>query len=47
MAVTNDGALVAVADHDTGSLVVFSATGHRKVAEIPVGAGPHGVWAAP
>lgn len=45
VAVTPDGRWAVVADHDRGSLIVFSVARHEKVAEIPVGAGPHGVWA--
>jgi len=38
-------AACAVADHEHGRLVVFSVRRRRRVATIPVGAGPHGVWA--
>jgi YVTN family beta-propeller protein len=47
VAVTGDGRLAAVADHRSGALAVFDVAERREVATIPVGAGPHGVWAAP
>lgn len=47
VAVTADGRWVVVADHVRGTLVVFDADTHRRVAIIPIGKGPHGVWAVP
>jgi DNA-binding beta-propeller fold protein YncE len=47
VSVTPDGRLAVVADHDNGTLVVYRVATRRKVGEIEVGPGPHGVWAAP
>jgi DNA-binding beta-propeller fold protein YncE len=46
VAVTPNGRLAVVADHDNGTLVVYNVAMRRKVTEIQVGPGPHGVWAA-
>ena len=47
VAVTANGRRVAVADHEGGRLVLFHADTRRHVGTVPVGAGPHGVWARP
>ena len=47
VAVTANGRWVVVADHVRGTLVVFDADTHRRVAIIDVGDCPHGVWAVP
>lgn len=47
VAITPDGRWAVVVDHDHGRVLVFRASTHRMVARISVGAGPHGVWAAP
>jgi serine/threonine-protein kinase len=47
VAVTADGRFVVVADHANGRLIVYKAETGRRVGRIRVGAGPHGVWAAP
>jgi DNA-binding beta-propeller fold protein YncE len=47
VAVTADGRFVVVADHANGRLIVYRAETRRRVGRIRVGAGPHGVWAAP
>jgi YVTN family beta-propeller protein len=47
VAITPNGRLALVADHDNGTLVVYNVATRRKVTDIQVGPGPHGVWAAP
>jgi DNA-binding beta-propeller fold protein YncE len=47
VAITANGRWAVVADHVRGTLVVFNAATHRRVRVIPVGDGPHGVWAVP
>jgi DNA-binding beta-propeller fold protein YncE len=44
VAITARG-VVVVADHANGRLVLYRARTHRRIGVIPVGAGPHGVWA--
>ena len=39
------GRRVVVADHANGRLVVYDARSHDLLRTIPVGRGPHGVWA--
>jgi YVTN family beta-propeller protein len=43
--VTADGERVVVADHEGGRLVVYDADTREMLRTIPVGDGPHGVWA--
>lgn len=38
--------LAAVADNQNGTLVVFNVADRRRVATVPVGPAPHGVWIA-
>lgn len=45
--VTTDGRLAVVADNTNGSLLVYRVSTRRLVRTIRVGAGAHGVWAAP
>jgi YVTN family beta-propeller protein len=45
VAITAAGECAIVADHDQGTIVLFDVETRRQVATIPVGAGPHGVWA--
>lgn len=47
VAITGDGALAAIADHTNGTIVVYDARNHARLAQIPVGNGPHGVWDRP
>lgn len=47
VAITPNGGMALVVDHDNGTLVVYDVATRRQVAEIEVGPGPHGVWAAP
>jgi DNA-binding beta-propeller fold protein YncE len=45
--VTTDGRLAVVADNTHGSLLIYRVSTRRLVRTIQVGAGAHGVWAAP
>jgi YVTN family beta-propeller protein len=45
--ITSDGKRAVVADHDRGVLVVYNTVELNRMFKIRVGAGPHGVWAAP
>ena len=47
IAITSDGDRAVAADHDRGRLVVYNVHRLRRAISIPVGAGPHGVWAQP
>jgi DNA-binding beta-propeller fold protein YncE len=46
VAITEDGRWAAVADHDNGSVVIFDVGRRRRVGQVTVGPGPHGVGAA-
>lgn len=46
VALTADGRFAAVALHERGMLAIYSASGSR-LGSVPVGPGPHGVWAVP
>lgn len=47
VAITSDGEKAVVADHDRGTLVVYKVDKRERAFGIPVGPGPHGVWAVP
>lgn len=47
VAVTPDGRFAAVAAHGADALVVFDVDRRERLRDVPVGAGPHGVWSVP
>jgi DNA-binding beta-propeller fold protein YncE len=47
VAMTLGGTRAVVADHNRGALLIFDTVRLRRVGRIPVGEGPHGVWAGP
>lgn len=46
VALTPDGRFAAVAAHGADKLAVFEVERRRRVHDVSVGTGPHGVWAA-
>ena len=47
IAITSDGERAVVADNERGVLIVYDVDDRRWVTTIPVGRGPHGIWAMP
>ena len=44
LALTPDGRRMVVANHDRGTLAVFSVSTRKRRRAIRVGEGPHGAW---
>ena len=47
IAITSDGERAVVADNERGVLIVYDVDDRRWITTIPVGRGPHGIWAMP